>query len=257
MDKALKYFVLFLTFMIVLLAGYIVWSSRSHDERVRDLQNEIAARDVTIRVKDQVYERLAQDQNRLEKKIDTSTSQGAELQERMKELKGKVAFLSSALFEATAKLDKALTPKEGENGTWYADIDEKNGPLFLRGRITTGPTSKDPILPRLDYGIEDLKLDLVVTHLKDGSWKADAAVPSPVKLAFSSVRVDSDVLKPRWYQRFSFSLNALANKSDAFVSAGAGYRYGIFNPSFFIAGSTAGDNHIYYGIGLTVFPWEN
>lgn len=258
MEKYGKY--LFLLLMAALIAGAVfIWTQKTEYERnIRDLQNKIAEQSVTMKVKDQVYEKLAADQTNLQSLIDKNTEQGKELADRLKETKSQVLSLSSALLSANSKLDKLLASQGNPDGSWTSPVDAHDGPLYLRGSITAGPKKEDGIRPRLEYGIDKLALDLVVSQGSDGSWKADAAVPPPVTLTFKNVHVNTYAAKGEWWKQFNFTLQMGMTRqmTEGLVIGGAGYKFKYMNVTGFYGFSSAGTDHGYMGVGVTYFPWE-
>jgi len=257
MDTLSKVIIAVLGVAVLGLAGYTVWEKIDRDKQFVVLQNKIAEQAVTIKVKDSVYEKLATDQKNLQDLLDKNTKQGKELADRLKETKAEVATLTTAVINANVKIDKLLDkPVVNPDKSWTSPVDEKNGPLYVRGAITAGPTADNGIRAKLDYGVEDLNLDLTVSQTPDGAWKADAAVPPPLKLEFKRVAVNSHIFDKKWYENFNFSLMMAFNSKDGQGGLGIGYKLPNFNITGLVIGTSAGDNHVMYGGQLTWFPWE-
>jgi hypothetical protein len=201
MEAFQKYFSMALLAIMLAFVGYTWYEKTKMEDRIIALQNELAKRMPTIEVAPGVFEKLAQVEKDLQDSIDKSTAQGKDLAKRIDDTKSKVLSLQTGVLSANAKIDELLKPKPNPDGSWYADVDKKNGPLYLKGKITAGPTKDNPIHPELDFGITDLKLDLAVTQGEDGQWKAQSAVPPPVKLEWKSVNVNPYILDPHWYEK--------------------------------------------------------
>ena len=258
MEKLERYIILILLAVIVALGGYNLFQKKQLEDEIIKLQNTVAKISPTVEISPGVFEKLALqgDLRQALKQLDSQGEEAKKLRQQLERTHARVVSLSTAVLVAQAKLDELLVGKENPDGSWTASVDRHDGPLFLTGKITAGPTSKEPIHPELTFGIDDLKLDLAISKNPDGSWKADAAVPPPVKLTFTGVHVDPKALQPRFPAPVFFSLQGLGNSTDALIIAGAGYKWGPLVLQMNVAGGTAGSNHVYYGGGVQYFPWE-
>lgn len=250
METFQKYFSLALLAILLVFVGYTWYEKTKMEQRIIDLQNELAKRMPTIEVAPGVFEKLAQVEKNLQNSIDQSTQQGKDLAKRIEDTKAKVLTLQTGVVNANSKIDELLKNKENPDGSWYADVNKKDGPLYLRGKITAGPTKDNPIHPELNFGIEDLKLSIAVTQDKTGQWAVESALPPPLRIEWKVSKVNPYLLEPSWLEKVGFTAQLGLTRRQ--YTLGAGYKI----KSWYIGPYALFDDNNTYGASVTWFPWE-
>lgn len=247
--------------LIAALTGAIIWIvlQKNHFETKLDqMYNKLAETAETVKIRDGEFQKMMLKLKDLDEAIDTSTQQGKDLAEQLKDTKARLLTVTNTQIEIKKEVIslKDLINKPRPDGSWEFAVKKQQGLLGVDGSCFSGPTKDSKSSCELTLAVKPWELVQTVDQQPDGSWQVRAAVPPEVELKFGKVAVNPLALTPGWKERLNFSLQALANSKEGAVIVGAGYKIDNLNLSLHLGGATAGSDHIYYGAGLTYFPWE-
>ena len=244
LEKLYKY--LFIGVAVALLGfiGKSVYDKNQQDKVVAELQNNIAARDVTIETQKDVYHKLTIQSENLQKLLDTKDGEVSRLVGELKKSHEKLLTANSLAlswkraYEAEVAGNQTDVP--GENGIVRKRVDfEKDfGYIGVKGFTLTDP-------PEATVRVQQnrpLKISLVVSQDEKGAWHTRASSSEEnVGVDVELAAVNPMVLAPRWYEGIGLTLD-MGMGSQFLAGAGVTYKFGKFEvgPRAWFTLSTAG-----------------
>lgn len=252
-----------LVLLVGALGGLTIVRS-SYENKIRDLQNQIAESSVTIEEKDGQYARLMVQTDDLKDLLDKKDKQIQELDRTLRQnkeelltantlvVKWKKAFESAANAQQSDVPTPSKDPDHPEVIRKRVDFDKDFGPILVSGFTLTDP-------PEAYVKVRQqrpLKLSLFVSQAADGKWTSRAISDdenSEVDIAVAAV--NPYLLERKWYEKISLSIE-LGGATGLLAGVGAGYEIGNFDvgPKFWV--TYTGKVDTYVGLGLTWRPFQ-
>lgn len=240
------------------LAGWNIWQKNSYQSRLDGLYNKLAEVAETVKVRDGEFKKMMERQKDIADAIDKSNEQGKGLSDDLKRTNSKLLSVTNAQVSIREEVIsiKGILNKPRSDGSWEFPVEREQGLLGVGGLCYSGPDKDAKSGCELKLRVKPWTFSQVINQKEDGSWSVDASVPPEISLSFGRTAVNPYFFKPRWYERFNFSGQLLLNGREGLGVVGAGYKFSNFNISGLLGVGSAGNDHTYYGVGLTWFPWE-
>jgi len=232
-EKIGKWAAIVLMIALVALAGLAYWKYSDFQRQIRELQNQVAARDVTIEVQHDVFTKLTQQFSDMKAAIDTSTEEGKNLANEIKKQKAEIVSVTNALIKLKTQIAEGQGSQIEVPGVKPGDPTRKKvafekdfGYAAVSGFTITDPPEYHL---ELGQGSKPLKLTTAVTQQPDGSWRtyitsSDANVAFDIGVS----AVNPLVFEPHWYEKVKVHLD-LGVGSALVGGVGASYQVGQFD----------------------------
>jgi HAMP domain-containing protein len=261
-EKIGKWAIIALMIALVALAGFATWKYNDFQRQIRELQNKVAEKDVTIEVQKQVFSKLTQQFEDMKLAIDTSTEEGKNLANEIKKQKAEIVSVTNALVKLKTQVAQGTGGQTDVPGQKPGDPTRKKV-TFEKDfgyALVTGFTLTDPPEYHLELGqgSKPLKLATVVTQQKDGSWRSYVtSSDSNVSFDIGVSAVNPLVFEPSWYEKLKLHLD-LGVGSALIGGIGASYQIGQFDfgPTVWFVGVRGSDDKYVGGTAFGLnFSW--
>lgn len=242
--------------LLLIVAGAIGFTlvTNGYKNQIRQLQNDVAARDVTIEVSKDVYSRLAVQTVGLQNALDLTAEENDRL---MTELKAKKAELLTVqtiavkwkkAYEAEATAHE--TPVTTPEGVVRRKIEFSKDFGYI---IAEGYTLTDPpfAFVRVRQG-HPLRLSVIMTQEPDKSWRGYATSSEEnIGVDIEVSAVNPTLLDPKWYEKIGLHADVGVG-SGVLVGVGASYKIGKFTVGPSVWGSMGWDVQPKGYLGVTM-----
>jgi hypothetical protein len=239
--------------LLVMFAGYVWYVERRHEKEVRGLQNEIAKRDKTIEVQQDVYAKLAISLNDARTAIDLSTAEGKRLADEVK--KNGAALV--AVTNVVVKLKNQIAEGQGQQsepipGRLKVEFGHDFGFARVDGHTFTSPSEYQL---KLSQGSRPLKLTVALTQQPDLSWRSIVSSSDPyIAVDIGVSAVNPHTFTPRWYERIKLRFDAGAGDDNVLAGFGVTFNIGKYDIGPSIWGDTS--EGLTYGGSITWTPFQ-
>ncbi len=251
--RLIKYTAIVLGALLTCGALYLAYERRQHSSEVRELQNQLAAKDKTIEVQKDVYAKLTLQVEDLKTSIDTSTAAGQRLADEVKKSKGDLLSVSNALIQLRDQVAKGKGTQTEQAGRKRVEFGQDFGYARVDGFTLTDPPE---FQLKLGQGSRPLKLALALTQQRDRSWRTLVASSDPnVAVDIGITAVNPLILEPRWYEKLRVHLD-LGAGDGVLAGAGASYSFGRFDLGPSVWATTLGGGSKFYGLNLSWAPFK-
>lgn len=253
---------------ILLLLGVVVFGAikkHSYDARMVELQNQIAARDVTIEVSKGVYTKLTLQLHNVEDALNQKDEQvkslEAELKKRKEELLTATTIAANwkKAYEAEVKAKQTEVPgtNPGDPTRTKVEFDKDFGYIGVKGYTLTNPAMAWVHVQQN----RPLKITLAVSQDKEKKWHTYATSSEEnVGVDVEVTAVNPYLLQPKWYENIGLSValggGTNAQGGAALIGLGLDYKIKQFTvgPGVWLGISDRVDK--YYGINFSWRPFQ-
>jgi hypothetical protein len=201
-DRLVKYLAVGMGALFIFTAGYSYWMKRSYDNKVIDLQNEVAKRDVTIEVQKGVFTKLAVQLHDVKGALDTSQESVKKLADEVKKAHADILAVQNVVAiikEQTVNGQGQQHDVPGSPSRKEVSFARDFGFISVKGWTRTDPPDYQLTL---GPGSKPLKLTLTINQLPDKSWRSLVASSDPnVSLEIGAVAVNPYILQEGWWSR--------------------------------------------------------
>lgn len=228
--------------LLSISVGLVIFISckESEFEKQRiELQNKLAERDETIEVQKNVYQKLSIQSKDLSKLLDEKDEELTRLKSQLKNSGDELLTASSLIVGLKKELQSArkaaLAPQDPENpGKIEVKFDSDKD--FSPFRVTGSTIGDCGRVEEPTYNVKllqekPIKLSVVVSQQKDGSWRTSAtSSEESIGVDISLASVNPFVLEPKWYENIGLNLDIGVGTGPGFLAGtGVSYRFGKFD----------------------------
>lgn len=261
LKKVLKYLLVGGPWVIILALIWMADARRiSYDKQLTTLRNEIAEKNKTIEIQDNVYKSKVQYIKELHDQygqlIDSKNDQLEELGKEIKKNKEQILTLNSAVvkwkkaYEGLASANQTDVP-EGDKVRKKVNFNKDFGYIGVSGHTLTDPAEAYVKVEQL----RPLKITMAVTQAKDRTWNVyTTSSEDNVGIDITLAGVSPYVFEKRWYENIGIS--AEAGLGDGVLAGvGASYSFGSIDvgPRFWLTATDKVDR--FYGAGFIWRPF--
>lgn len=216
-----------------ILVLYFTGVRKSYEGRIIDLQNQVAARDKTIEVKEGVYQKLALQTRDLQMYLGSQTAELAGLRDTLERQKASILAANTII----AKLRKDLDAKQtvvvvtdpNKPGVKGVNIDTGNqmDPFQVLGKVMVDCDSDKATVELHLKQCTPVSFSVVVSQDKDGTWRTSATSSHPnFEVDISLAAVNPYMLESRWYEKIGLGVDLGVGTAPGFLG-GIGVYYGF------------------------------
>lgn len=217
--------------------GFTV-SSNIAQGKIVALQNEVAKRDTTIEVQKGVYQKLTLQNKDLRELLDKDDVQLKLLQEQLAKSGANLLAANTLIVKLKTDLKSSGNVVVMEPDPKYPDIvrlglDSKDdfAPFRVTGEVVTDCSMEQNNVPSASLKLSQtrpLKLSVVVSQDKDGTWKTSTTSSEEnFQIDIGLSAVNPYMLEPKWYEKIGLQAEIAAG-SGILVGVGATYKIGKF-----------------------------
>jgi len=236
-DKVVK--ITLLVFVALLLSAVIIVGvvKKVNDDKVIELQNQIASKDTTIETQKGLYEKLSLQSDDLKDLLDKSDAQNKTLIKALEANREELLTANSLVikwkhaYEAEVAGHQTEIPPVNPGGVARkkVEFDKDFGYLVVHGYTLTDP-------PQAYINVSQgrpLKLTIAVSQDKNGVWRSRTTSSEEnmqVEIALASV--NPFMLESRWYENIGVGADLAGGQAGTgfgiLAGVGASYKIGKF-----------------------------
>ncbi len=228
----------FLLLAGIVAAGAFTLVSNAHKKEILALQNEIAARDVTIETQKGVYQKLAIQSNDLRQLLNQKDVQLSLLKEQLDKEGATLLTANTLIVQLKKKLESSGHVVVDPTDPKYPDVLhmsfsslEDFSPFVVTGSAMADCSLDRPKIDLLSLKMAQarpLKLSVVVSQDKDGKWKTSTTSSEEnFQIDIGLSAVNPFMLEPKWYEKIGLHADVGVG-SGVLVGVGASYKIGKF-----------------------------
>lgn len=258
-ERGILYTLASLLIVAVLAIGI---SRHGYESELTSLRNQIAEKDRVVEVQKGVYAKLAVETDGIKKLLDSKDEQVKLLLGELKSRKAEVLTATSMAiawkkaYEGAAEANQEVVPgtQPTEPGAVAKERVKVSFHKDFGAVVVDGHTVTDP--PEAFVSVKQgkpLRVSLVVSQEKDGSWKTYATSSDEnISVDIGLTAVNPKVLEQQWYEKLSLD-GSLGIGSGIVAGVGVSYEVGQFDVGPAAWFSTSGQ---FYGANVSWHPFR-
>ena len=214
--------------------GYMTWRDHQYSARIIELQNQVAARDKTIEVKDGVYQKLTLQAKDLTDLINNKDAELMSLRDQLKKQGSELLTVNTIVVKLRKDLQDAknttvVVVDPAKPGVKQVNIDTEDrfDPFRVTGNASVDcDSNQGKYLINLDQR-SPIKFSVVVSQDKDGTWRSSATSSTKTfDVDIGLAAVNPYLLEEKWYEKLSVAAE-LGVGTNPGLLAGAGINFEI------------------------------
>lgn len=199
--------------LALVFAGYMTFRDHQHSARIVELQNQVAARDKTLEVKDGVYQKLALQAKDLSQLLNDKDTELMNLRDQLKKQKSELLTANTLIVKLRKDLQDVrdvpvVVVDPAKPGVKQVNIDTEDrlDPFQVTGKVNV---DCDTSQAHYDVSLSQrspIQFSVVVSQDKDGTWRSSATSSTKsFDVDIGLAAVNPYLLEEKWYEKLSLA----------------------------------------------------